>query len=121
MEKKSYLFVLNGIIRSFIVTLILLLLISVATTLISVPDSIQSTLLLIITVVSVMYGVIYSTRKIQKKGWLIGIVIALCYMMILFVILVFKNGLDYFTIKHLFKLVLALMVGALSGMLGINM
>jgi putative membrane protein (TIGR04086 family) len=120
LEKSSFIFIVEGIIRSFIATLILLLLISVVTTIISVPVGIQSTLLLITTVLSVMYGAIYSTRKIQKKGWIIGILIAFFYMLILFIILLCKNGLDYFTIKHLFKLLLALMVGALSGMLGIN-
>ena len=120
LEKNNYIYLIEGIIRSFIATLILLLVISVVTTLTSVPGNIESTLILVTTVISLMYGAIYAAKKIQKKGWLVGIVVAFSYMLILFTILIFKNGFDYFSMKHLFKLLLGLLVGSLSGMLGIN-
>ena len=67
-----------------------------------------------------MYGCIYATRKINNKGWLVGTLVALLYMILLYIVAIVW-GKDGLAVKDMWRLLLALVTGALSGMLGINL
>ena len=120
-EKNFYILISKGVFRALIITIVMLIVLAVLMSTMSVESSVVSVYFLVATCASIMYGSIYSARKNNEKGWLVGIVVAILYMLVLYLIsaIVFKDlGLD---VKNLIRFTIALAVGALSGMLGINL
>ncbi|MCR1935271.1 TIGR04086 family membrane protein [Clostridium tepidum] len=120
LNKKNTDFIVQGILRAVIFTVIMLLLFAVVLTFTDVGEKITSIIYLLITILSIMYGTIYSVRKINKKGWLIGLVISIIYMVIIYIISIVSGNTLTFGSDRFVRILLALILGILSGMLGIN-
>ena len=74
----------------------------------------------IISLCSLSLGAIIGARKNEAKGWLVGFGVALGYYLVLFILASSFNGEITFKLFDLTKLIIALAVGTLAGMLGIN-
>ena len=123
MENKTkLLYIGEGVLRGFFLTLAFILLLVVISSFYDISDKANSVCFVIFTTLSVIYGSIYSTRKIKQKGWQIGIVVAVLYIVILYLVAIISGdrGASLGS-KDFLRLVLALAVGSLSGMLGINL
>jgi putative membrane protein (TIGR04086 family) len=119
-ENKLYLKVGNGVFRASIITIVLLVIFAIIMSAAEISNPVVSVYILVVTSLSIVYGSIYAAKKNNRNGWLVGILVAACYMAVLYLISGIFFGdfsLDY---KDSFRLILALLVGALSGMLGIN-
>lgn len=121
MDKNTYIYTGEGVLRGVILTVILLLIYAVIMTFTEVSDGISSCFYLVTTLVSIMYGSIYSVKKINKRGWLIGITVTLLYMLIIYIVSLISGNSSVIGVNRLLRLLLASTVGALSGMLGINL
>ncbi|MBC8061994.1 MAG: TIGR04086 family membrane protein [Clostridiaceae bacterium] len=123
MENKSrYFYIGKGVLGSFFLTLVLILILGIVSTFIDVTASLRAACFIVITSLSVIYGSIYSTRKIQKKGWIIGILVALLYILIIYLVAIISGSRGLaINSMDLFMILLAMLVGSLSGMLGINL
>ncbi|MDP4143974.1 MAG: TIGR04086 family membrane protein [Bacillota bacterium] len=123
MEKKRNLYVSvgEGVLRAFILTLAVLLIYAFILNFKDLEESTTSMVILVATLVSVMYGAIYASRKSGQKGWLNGMLVALLYMLLFYLVTVLGHGYAAITMGRVIKLILALIVGVLSGMLGINL
>ena len=123
MENKSKFFYIGkGVLGSFFLTLVLILILGIVSTFLDVNASIRAACFIVITSLSVVYGSIYSTRKIQKRGWFIGILVALLYIFIIYLVAIISGSREFvINSTDLFMVALALLVGSLSGMLGINL
>lgn len=119
-DKSSFIYMSEGIIRSFIVTLLFLLIMSVVMKFVEFSSGLLSSFILVITLLSIVYGAIYSVRKIQKKGWIVGLCVAVIYMIMVYIIAAISGSITSLALKDLIRLLLAMVVGTLSGMLGIN-
>lgn len=122
MENKNNLLYLGeGVLRSFFITLALIFILVIVSTFYDMDGGIRSVCFVVLSTLSVVYGSIYSTRKIGKKGWLVGISVAFIYIIMLYFVAVIAGSrglsLDY---KDAVRMMFALLVGGLSGMLGIN-
>lgn len=120
LNSNEYTYVIKGVIRGFLLTLMLILIYAIVMSYKEIPENISSILFLAFSMVSIMFGAIYSTKKIQKKGWLVGILVAFFYMILLYLVSIIAGQSAALTLKSLFKLIAALFIGLLSGMLGIN-
>lgn len=120
-EKSKVLSIGQGVIRSFFLTLILLIIYAVITYFTRPNPKIDAVYFIVITALSVMYGSIYAVKQIQKKGWLIGLIVAIFYILIVYLVSAINGrGFDVSTYGVL-RITLAAFVGTLSGMLGINL
>lgn len=121
MDKNQFITkTFKGALRAVIITIIMILVLSVVMTFVDLDAKVASITILVITVLSVMYGAIYSAKNINEKGWLVGMLVALCYMIMVYIIgaIFYKDlGMD---LGDWFRLIVAVLVGSLSGMLGIN-
>ena len=122
MENKNNLLYLGeGVLRSFFITLALIFILVIVSTFYDMDAGIRSACFVVLSMLSVVYGSIYSTRKIGKKGWLVGISVAFLYIIMIYFVAIIAGSreipLDY---KDAARMMLALLVGGLSGMLGIN-
>ena len=120
-EKGVYVKVGKGVLRATIITIVLLILLAIITSIKDLSPQIVSVYYLLVTCISIIYGAIYAARKNNQKGWLVGIMVALLYMLILYLIsaVFFQDAI--ITVKDLIRVALAIFVCTLSGMLGINM
>ncbi|AJD29922.1 MULTISPECIES: TIGR04086 family membrane protein [Clostridium] len=120
LNKKNTEFIVQGLLRAIIITVIMLLIFAVILTFKDIGEKISSIIYLLITILSIMYGTIYAVRKINKKGWLIGLVISIMYMVIIYIISIVSGNTLTFGTDRFIRIFLALILGILSGMLGIN-
>jgi len=111
----------EGVLRGFIITVVLLLLLAVAMTFTDISEGISSTFYLITTLVSIMYGALFAVKKAKRKGWLLGIMVALLYMTVLYIVSIISGNASVLGVDRVERLGLALVAGALSGMLAINL
>lgn len=110
----------KGVLRGFFITLVILFLLSVINMQIEISSGIRSSALLVTTLISIVYGSIYASRKTGKMGWINGFLVSIFYM-ILFYIIARLGGSDIVLgIKDIIRVLIAMVVGILAGMLGIN-
>ena len=87
MENKSnYIHVGEGVLRGFMLTLVALLIYSVVLKFATLSDGISSMFILVLTLISILYGSIFSAKKISKKGWLVGASVGLLYIVIIYLV-----------------------------------
>ncbi|MEG1255461.1 TIGR04086 family membrane protein [Clostridium sp.] len=120
-KKFNYSAIGFGVLRASILTIICVLVYSLVTSYFPASDAVTSVFLVVATLASVVYGSIYATLKMGNKGWLVGLLVGLFYMLILYIVsLCFGKDLSLGT-KDIVRLILALAAGSLSGMLGVNL
>lgn len=119
-NKSSYIHVGEGVLRGFMLTLVALLIYSVVLKFATLNEGISSMFILVVTLMSILYGAIFSARKINKKGWLVGASVGLLYIVIIYLVALIAGGESALSVKDLLRVTLAVVVGGLSGMLGIN-
>lgn len=113
---------IKGTARSFILTVIMVIFYSILMRFIDINSNVSSIIYLTITSLSVIYGSIYVARANEKKGWLSGIVLSLVYMILIMSISGCMQGFkDIINVYAFYRIIIALGMGALSGMLGINL
>ncbi|WP_138206330.1 TIGR04086 family membrane protein [Haloimpatiens lingqiaonensis] len=120
MNKKNVEYMLKGLIRACIVTLVGMIIFSIINFLFPASDGFRDMFILIITLISIMYGAVYASRNSRKNGWLMGLIISFMYMAIFYLISVLAGREFALVGKDYIRIILALLVGILSGMLGIN-
>jgi putative membrane protein (TIGR04086 family) len=122
MDRKYFLPIAEGVLRGFILTLILILIYAAIMTFTDISSGVSSVFYMITTLISIMYGTVYAVRKVKKKGWVIGLIISITYMIILYLLYIIsgKDSTLIYNQSTLIRLALAVAVGILSGMLGIN-
>ena len=111
---------LKGVFRAFAITVIALFVLAIITNFTDVSDGVKSSTLLIISLISVVYGAIYAARKNGKNGWINGMMVALFYMTIFYLLAGIAGRGFAFNYRDILRVVIALISGTLSGMLGIN-
>ncbi|WP_392486479.1 TIGR04086 family membrane protein [Haloimpatiens sp. FM7315] len=121
MNKKRFHCVLDGLIKAFIVTIAAMVIFSIISFFLPSVEAIKGVFILILTLISIMYGAFYSARKSGQRGWMLGLILAFLYMLILYIVSVFAGRDIALNFRDLIRISLALIVGVLSGMLGINM
>ncbi len=67
MEKYNYIPAAEGVLRSFIITVLMLLMFAVVMTFVEVNEFVNSIFYVVTTILSIMYGAIYASRKTKEK------------------------------------------------------
>lgn len=121
MERSEYIKkIIKGVLFSLIITIILVFILSVIMTFMDISVQARNISNVIITCISVFLGTVYASRSINRKGWLTGVMVAIGYVFCLFLIYAVFNQQIEFSIRDVYRAILAVIVGALSGMLGVN-
>lgn len=123
MEKSKILYVsvLEGVLRGFFMTLAILIIYAVVAHFATINESVTSILVMIATLLSVIYGSVYAANKTGKKGWLNGLLVAIFYFLVLYLVALLSQSREAaLTMKDFARFGICVFVGLLSGMLGIN-
>jgi putative membrane protein (TIGR04086 family) len=120
-EHVNTLRVIKGLMIAFLITLPCFLAFALFLTYTDFPEKYTYIAVLVTTIISVMVAASYSTKHVKSKGWMNGGFVGMLYMVILYLVssLVFvKFAID---IQVVFMLLIGILVGAIGGILGINM
>lgn len=111
---------LSGLLNSFTWLLALTVFLSLFLWLTDMKEQGLGTYTYLIHCVALLFGGISSGKKTGNKGWYYGGLTGLVYCFILFIVgfLGFDSGMS---LNSFFILMLSFAVGALGGMLGVNM
>ena len=122
MENSKYFkSVVKGTLGTIILSFVGISLLSLLMTKLVFSKGIFNMIYVIISLCSISLGAIIGARKNEAKGWLVGFGVALLYYIVLFILSSSFSGEITFKLFDLTKLVIALSVGTLAGMLGINL
>lgn len=122
MDKKALMVnVSKGVLRGVILTTVCLVIYSIIMNFVDMSPKTTSVVYMVITSLSILLGSVYSSRINGENGWIVGLLVALIYMALLIIVTALVNGGLVFTTLILVQLILALLVGVFSGMLGINL
>jgi putative membrane protein (TIGR04086 family) len=118
--KKNYVYIGKGVLRGLIVTLVIAFLLALIQTYSSIGESALSICILLTSMISIIYASIYSAKRINSRGWLVGLLTSVLYILIIY-IAAFVWGKEAINMRDLWRVMLAIVTGILSGMLGINL
>lgn len=122
MENTKYFrSVVKGTLGTLIFSFIGVAVLSVLMTKLAFSKGIFNAVYAIISLCSLSLGAIIGAKRNESKGWLVGFGVALGYYMVLFILASCFSGELVFKLFDLVKLTIALAVGTLAGMLGINL
>lgn len=122
MEDNKYLrSVLKGTVGTLIFSFIGITFLSIMMTKLVFSKGIFNMIYVIISLCSISLGAIIGAKRNESKGWLVGFGVALGYYIILFILSSCFRGEMAFKLFDFVKLIIALAVGTLAGMLGINL
>lgn len=118
--KRNYVYIGKGVLRGCILTLIIAFLLALVQTYSSIGESALSICILLTSMISIIYSSIYASKKINSKGWLVGLLASIVYILVIY-IAALVWGKDGINVRDLWRVLLALATGTLAGMLGINL
>ena len=122
MENSKFLkSVLKGTTGSLIFSFIGIALLSMLMSKLVFSKGIFNMIYVIISLCSLSLGAIIGAKKNEARGWLVGFGVALGYYIVMFILSSSLSGEITFKLFDLTKLAIALAVGTLAGMLGINL
>lgn len=122
MEWRNYFNgVLKGTIFSVLLTVILCAILSLAMIFFTIENNILNVIYVVITCLGIIGGAIIASKMVGENGWMVGAMIGGVYYIVLFVLAYLLGG-DYsLGLYDLYRLVISLVIGVLSGMIGINL
>lgn len=122
MEWKDYFnSVLKGVIGAVAITILLTAIFSLLMTFVEVSPTILSGVYVVITSIGLIFGAILSAKLHGHKGWLVGLSVGVFFYIALYAIGVLFGAEAVLGMYDLIKFSLCIVVGLLSGMLGINL
>lgn len=123
MQSKNInrpIYLLKGVLISYIITIILILIFSFLLTYTNLRESKMTLLNTIVMIISITTGSIFVSGKVKEQGWINGGLVGIIY----YSILIFFNLLllrpMVFDMFSLSKLVIATITGVIGGIIGIN-
>ena len=122
MEWKDYFGnVLKGVVGAVAIVTILTAIFSLIMSFIEISPAIDSAINVGITSVSLIFGTIFAVKLYRRKGWLIGLSVGTLFYISLYAIGILFGAEATLGLYDLVKFLLCVIVGILSGMLGINL
>ena len=112
--------IIKGLMISFGITLISLLIFSVILTYTNVSESVIPTVIIVLTFISILIGAIISMKKTSKNGLINGAIIGGTYVVLLYIISSSLNtgfALNGYTIG---MIVAGIVSGVIGGIIAVN-
>ena len=108
------------VLLSFITTLILCGLFSVAVSIWDIEESTAKTVVFAMMAVSVIFGAFVLAKNIEHSGLLNGLIMAVFYFAVIMLLSLIINGKSAFGATHITKFITIAASGMLGGILGVN-
>ncbi|MDO5518268.1 MAG: TIGR04086 family membrane protein [Clostridium sp.] len=121
MEENNYFrSVLKGTVGAITFSLIGIIILSQVMTKCKISSSIRSMILVVTVLISLSIGSIVAAKKNGSKGMLVGGGVGLSVYLVYFILISILNSSIIFSVYDLGKAVILIVIGAIAGVLGIN-
>lgn len=122
MEWKDYFGnVLKGVVGAVAIVTILTAIFSLVMSFVEISPGIDSAINVGITSISLIFGTVLAAKLYGRKGWLVGLSVGILFYIALYAIGILFGAEATLGLYDLMKFSLCVLVGVLSGMLGINL
>ena len=122
MDWKEYFNnVFKGVFLALVVTIILTSILSLVMMFVDISDGAFSGIYVGVTSVSLIIGTVLACRLYGRKGWLVGLAVGCIFYIALYAIGIIFGADATLGFYDFIKFSLCILVGVLSGMLGINL
>jgi len=122
LEQNNKVFLmLKGILISFFLTLIMILVLSIILSLSNIKESVIMPTVIFISSFCILIGSFFVTKKIDKNGIIYGSLLGLIYMLILYLISSIMNNNFSINLNSFIMIVFGILGGSIGGVLGINL
>lgn len=111
----------KGLLFSFIFTLVLFFIFSLILRFTDISDSIIPGIVLLISIISILCGSAICTKNAENQGWLWGSSIGGSYALILYFVSSLTLTGFLFPLSTIYLLLGYICIGAIGGIVGINM
>ena len=120
-EDKENIFIIycKALFRGMILSVILLIITALIFYFTKIDNAYMDTGGWVISILGISFSSIYGASKIGRKGFMHGALIGICYIAIIFLISLITQKTKTDGLTVLIKFIMSLIVGALSGMIGI--
>lgn len=120
MDRIYFVNVFKGVLLSFLITVVLLMILSLILAYTNVQESIIPATIMIITGVSILIGSSYSNIRLKKNGIFNGAMVGMLYIVIIYLISSLLNCNFGLNVKSIIMIFIALFLGVLGGIIGVN-
>lgn len=120
-EGIDFFWIIKGTIAGYFISLICFLLIGAGLYFTHMSEGIIPTIVIIIYLVSIIVAGFYVARNTQSKGWLNGGIAGVFYIVILIILSYFFLPDFNLSLPLIGKLVLGFIIGAIGGIIGVNL
>ena len=122
MEWKDYFEnVLKGVVGAVAIVTILTAIFSLIMSFVEIGPGMDSAINVGITSISLIFGTVLAAKLYGRKGWLVGLSVGILFYIALYAIGILFGAEATLGLYDLMKFSLCVLVGVLSGMLGINL
>lgn len=112
---------IKGIITSFIFTLAFFFIFSIILRFTNISDNTIPGIILLISIISILCGAAVCTKNASNQGWLWGSSVGFTYALILYLLSSLTLTGFYFPLSTLYLILGYTAIGAIGGIIGINM
>ena len=124
MEKNQYwetfIRIVKGSILAIGITMIALLIFAILLTYNNISENYIHLGIIIVTAISILLGGMISTKKIQKKGFLNGMLVGLIYMLTLYIVSGITTSGFQFSTSTIIMFASSVIAGIIGGIIGVN-
>jgi len=112
---------LKGIVTSYAFTLLSFLVFALVLSFSNIPDATMPGMILLISMISILFGAATCTRGAHTQGWLWGGIVGLIYAMVIYLLSSFFVTGFRTPMSTLYLILGYMATGAVGGIVGINM
>jgi putative membrane protein (TIGR04086 family) len=120
-EGIDFFWIIKGTIIGYFISLICFLLVGAGLYFTHMSEGIIPTIVIIVYLVSIIVAGFYVARNTQSKGWLNGGIAGVFYIVILIILSYFFLPDFNLSLPLIGKLVLGFIIGAIGGIIGVNL
>ena len=118
---KNIIRIIKGSVFSILITLILLFIYAILLTSTNIPESTMSVVVITITGISILIGSSISSFKIKKRGIVNGGLVGLIYIITIYLISSIALIGFSMNITSIIMLTVAIVIGMIGGIIGVNL
>jgi putative membrane protein (TIGR04086 family) len=122
MEWQSYFrSVFKGLVFALMATFLVTAIFSILMNSITLSDGVFNIIYVVISCLALLVGTVVAVKTYGSKGWLVGLSVGCIFYISLYLIGILFGAEATLGAYDFIKFVLCVLIGALSGMLGVNM
>ena len=118
---KNIIRIIKGSVFSILITLILLFIYAILLTSTNIPESTMSVVVITITGIIILIGSSISSFKIKKRGIVNGGLVGLIYIITIYLISSIALMGFSMNITSIIMLIVAIVIGMIGGIIGVNL